>query len=107
MVPDPVPELSPDETHYLTQIAREALTNVLKHADPTAVTVTGAADGDTVHLSVQDDGEGFEKDADHGGFGLAYMRERARKIGGELTIETSEDGTTVTCSCPIDGTETS
>lgn len=106
-VPDPAPELSSEQTHYLTQIVREALTNALKHADPTAVGVTVTADRDTVHLSVQDDGEGFEKDTDHGGFGLAYMREQARMIGGELTIETSEDGTTVTCSCPSDGIETS
>ena len=81
----------------LLRICQEALTNVLKHAKATQMTVTLAFDESQVRLAVRDDGIGFDpelpirRDRDSGGFGLINMRERARLLGGELTVQ-SEPG---------------
>ena len=79
------------------RICQESLTNVVKHAQATQVTVTLAYESSSVQLIVQDDGVGFDPQA-HGtrgkesrGFGLIGMRERALLLGGELTVR-SEPG---------------
>ena len=81
----------------LLRICQEALTNVLKYANATEVTVTLAFGDSQVRLTVRDNGIGFDpelptrRDRDSGGFGLINMRERARLLGGELTVH-SEAG---------------
>jgi signal transduction histidine kinase len=70
---------------------------MVKHANATQATVTLAFDDAGVRLAVQDNGIGFDPDApgtrskESGGFGLINMRERARLLGGELTVQ-SEPG---------------
>ena len=85
----------------LYRIAQEALNNALKHARPSAVTVTVRAEDKNVVLEVIDDGQGFDSEAvsDKGGLGLVSMRERAEKLGGTLTItSTPGEGTKVRVS---------
>ena len=71
-------------------IAREALTNVRKHARAQRVTVELAAQGEELILRVLDDGVGFDADVLSVGperwphFGLAGMRERAEAVGGSI-----------------------
>jgi signal transduction histidine kinase len=73
-------------------IAQEALNNVLKHARAAQVSVRLHRNGGTVALEVADDGAGFELDAAReGGYGLCTMRERAIRLGGQLTV-TSRPG---------------
>lgn len=88
--------------------AQEALTNVLKHADATHATVAAAIDGARIVVTVEDDGVGFDPDAlDGHGFGLLGMRERARALGGSITITPrSPRGTTLVASLPADGATT-
>ncbi|MEE9198795.1 MAG: PAS domain S-box protein [Dehalococcoidia bacterium] len=75
------------------RICQEALANVVKHAKATQVNVTLAYDDPNVRLTVQDNGIGFDPEVprtpgrDAGGFGLISMRERARILGGEVTVE--------------------
>src|SRR5690606_9217362 len=80
------------------RITQEALYNALRHADARNVEVRLAArDGHAV-LEVADDGSGFDPSSvePKRGLGLASMRERARSIGGGLTIDTrAGTGTTV------------
>jgi two-component system nitrate/nitrite sensor histidine kinase NarX len=85
----------------VTRIAQEALANIHKHARAHTVRVllTRVSGGDHV-LLVEDDGVGFRplgaggKDGEH--IGLSIMRERARRIGAELRIESEpEEGTRV------------
>ena len=83
------------------RVAREALTNALRHADARNVLVRLAYDRDALRLTVQDDGRGFPSGADAGlerpgHFGLAGMRERAARIGGQLNLRSGDQGTTVT-----------
>ena len=76
----------------LLRIAREALTNALRHADARTVDVRLERDGDRLILEVADDGRGLPSDPGSGeGLGLRILRDRAAQVGGELAIE-SEPG---------------
>jgi len=88
----------------LYRITQEALNNALKHARATTVTVTIHVNRDAVTITVSDDGRGFEplSVGDRGGLGLPNMRERTRKIGGRLEVDSAPGaGTTVCISAPI------
>ena len=76
----------------LYRILQEALTNVVKHADARRVRVGLLSEDDTVRLSVQDDGHGFDvhavelPSARQRGNGIVGMRERLKLIGGALEL---------------------
>lgn len=81
------------------RVAREALTNVIRHAraDRVDVRLTCAAGG--VELTVRDDGDGSADDlawpvaqGAGSGHGIAVMRERAEALGGTLVAEPHADG---------------
>jgi signal transduction histidine kinase len=72
----------------LFAIGREALANVVKHADASEAWIRVAVDDGRVSLQVADDGCGFENSIEPPGhFGLASMRSRARELNGVLTID--------------------
>jgi signal transduction histidine kinase len=87
----------------LYRIVQEALTNVVKHAVATRVTVRLSQGEKAVTLVVQDDGKGFEEaSARDGGLGLIGMRERVALLGGRFTIESSEGaGTMLKAEVPL------
>ena len=74
------------------RIVQEALTNVLKHADPTRVTVTLAFRDSRLELEVVDDGTTAEHGAATTGHGIVGMRERVALLGGELETGQREGG---------------
>jgi len=77
----------PRETQgELLRIAQESITNAMKHAHAQRVDVALTFAPDRVSLCVTDDGVGFDPDAQHEGFGLLGMRERAERIGARLTV---------------------
>jgi signal transduction histidine kinase len=90
-------ERLPAETETaLYRIVQEALTNILKHASATRVTVRLSRDERSVSLVVQDDGRGFDPESvRQGGLGLIGMRERVALLGGRLTVESSEGAGTM------------
>ncbi len=60
-------------------------------------------EGGLLRAEVVDDGRGFDARETLGGVGTSSMRERARKIGGELKIESEPDtGTTVRFEAPVE-----
>ena len=95
----------------LYRIAQEALANVLKHAAAKAVSLVvrrelGGSSG--VHLTVEDDGRGFDNDAllqapgTGKGLGLVDIRERAALLNGSVTLESRPgSGTTVHVYIPL------
>ncbi|HDQ73352.1 MAG TPA: response regulator [Chloroflexi bacterium] len=99
----------------LYRIAQEALNNSLRHARATTVTVQidirsytgdGERQAQRVTLAIIDDGRGFDPQTviDAGGMGLTNMRERAERLGGELTIEsTPGEGTRVRVKMAVGG----
>jgi two-component system sensor histidine kinase UhpB len=91
--------LQPDEELAVYRIAQEALANVARHAQASLVEVDLRSSQDGVELKVRDDGRGFSPDhAGHnGGLGLGGMAERARLVGGELTIDSRPGAGTELC----------
>ncbi|WP_426507312.1 sensor histidine kinase [Dactylosporangium sp. McL0621] len=88
------------------RVVQEALTNVLRHADATTVTVTIATDADGTRVDVRDDGlRAPQTDGGHGntpGHGLAGMRERVAAVHGRLDTGPVEDrGWRVTAWLPV------
>lgn len=85
-------------------IAREALSNVVKHADASRVWVHVEASPGRIMVEIGDDGSGFDPAAGHPGhFGLESMRSRAAELGGVLTISsTSGAGTVVRVAAQAD-----
>jgi two-component system NarL family sensor kinase len=80
----------------LYHIAREALTNVARHAPTSSASLQIDEDDERIHMRIADDGPGFDVAAVSAGrFGLLGMRERARLLGGELQITTSPGAGTV------------
>jgi PAS domain S-box-containing protein len=94
--------LDDDVRILLFRDVRELLTNVVKHAQTKKVKVSIRKVGSEIHISVEDDGWGFDTKkvaataVRKGGFGLFSIRERLGQLGGHLEIE-SEPG----CGCKV------
>jgi two-component system, chemotaxis family, CheB/CheR fusion protein len=99
-----VPErLPPDVTTALYRVAQEALRNVAKHAGRTHVKVVLEGSEDAIKLSVRDFGEGFDLEGNaRRGLGLVSMEERARLVGGSLSMVSElGDGTSICVTVPL------
>lgn len=93
------PRLPPSIEITLYRVVQEALNNVAKHAKASCASVVLERRADLVRLIVEDDGSGMDPD-DGGGFGLLGIRERLSLVKGELTIESSDEGTAVFATIP-------
>jgi signal transduction histidine kinase len=90
-------ELDPDHTSALFRIFQEALTNIAKHAQATRVTVTLRRQRQHLTLTICDNGRGITP-ADRlkpQSFGLRGMGERARALGGTLSLSAAPGGGTM------------
>jgi signal transduction histidine kinase len=83
-------------------MGQEALTNVAKHSEAGEVILRLVATPEEVELSVEDDGRGFEpSDAQVQRYGLVGISERARLLGGTMSLESSTGvGTRVSIRVP-------
>ena len=81
-------QLPPGAQEGLFRIAQEALSNIARHARARQVRlVLGlATDRPALELRIDDDGQGFDPQAQAAGMGLANMRQRAQALGGELAV---------------------
>ena len=93
--------LSPELETTVYRLVQEALTNIVKHARASRVSVAAAIDGSELVVEVRDDGRGFDLDSRPAGFGLAGMRERVGLAGGTLSLDSGERGTRVHARLPI------
>lgn len=97
--------LQRSQAENLVQIAREAISNVVRHARATRVRVDVVYGGDRLHLRVEDNGVGFREGVPQGQ-GLRNMRERARLVGGSLAIRSQDGrGTVVEVVMPCGGND--
>jgi signal transduction histidine kinase len=86
----------PDAATMVFRIAQESLNNVRRHARATHVELQLRQDEAGCELTVTDNGIGFDIGEQFSGYGLLGMEERARALGGVLTIESAMgSGTTV------------
>lgn len=97
-------QLHPDQATTLFRIFQEALTNTLRHADATQVTVKLYNEGDRTLLEILDNGTGIEPSRIRApeSLGLRGMMERAQNLGGQASVSRNpEGGTRVRVTLPI------
>jgi signal transduction histidine kinase len=95
--------LIPEQTRLAGyRIAEEAMTNVLKHAEASRVTLSLKLANGYLTLRIKDDGTGFDAGGDHIGLGLSVMLDYAEAVGGTCRIESvSGAGTSVVALLPV------
>lgn len=97
-------ECPPLVEEQVIRIAQEASLNSVRHASPRVIRIALCYDDAALTLVVADDGRGFDaggaREAGH--YGLTSMQERARSVGGALTLVTAPGrGTEVTAVLPV------
>jgi signal transduction histidine kinase len=99
-----LPRVPPLVQYQCLRIVREAVSNAVRHGDPTGIDLRLAVSAAGLSLTVADDGRGFDvagRQTVAGHFGLRGMRERARRIGAAIEIESRPGrGTRVEVSVP-------
>lgn len=96
-------ETSSDVAIAAFRILQECLTNIMRHAHATHVQVHLRGQENRLHLTVSDNGYGFDPASRQGGsLGLLGMSERAAAVGGEIKVESVPgDGTTIVALLPL------
>ena len=87
-------KMSDSTAHAVLCIVRELCVNAVRHGGARSIQVAGAVESRSIRLSVRDDGRGFDPSKcpgpAEGHFGLQGIRERVARLGGRMTIESSE-----------------
>ena len=73
------------------RIVQEALSNAVRHASPTLITVSIDRQGEEVRVEITDDGRGLSEPS-RPGYGLVGISERVRAIGGRLGVSSKPGG---------------
>ena len=92
-------------TKQLLSITREALQNIVKHAQASQVTLELAYQKDSLHFRIHDNGKGFDRSAQPKalGIGLINIRERVKGLQGECDLQSAVgQGTTLTLRIPCE-----
>ncbi|HME02333.1 MAG TPA: GAF domain-containing sensor histidine kinase [Solirubrobacteraceae bacterium] len=92
---------APELEITIYRLVQEALTNAVKHGNAKRAVVEVQETEGAVHVSVRDDGDGFDTTSRTDGFGLLGMRERVEMVGGSLQLRSGSDGTTVGAVLPV------
>jgi len=104
-VPDQLPgtPIPPELRHNVFLVAKEAINNVVKHAQASSVWLRLQIEPERFTLEIQDDGRGLSAEAERKGRnGLRNMRQRMEEVGGAFTIGPGPTtGTTVRLSVPL------
>lgn len=90
-----------DLADAVLHIIKEATSNALRHSESPVVRVLVTGGFNNLSVSVIDHGRGFDVDGDHRGMGLSNLKQRAAEVGGDLAVQSSGSGTTVTLVLPI------
>lgn len=98
--------LSPDEETTIYRIVQEALTNIVKHAGASRVSVVAGLSDSNLVVIVEDNGKGFDIEklpaGDDTRLGIFGMEERAGFVGGKVTFESIPgEGTTLFLDLPV------
>lgn len=99
----PDPPLDSGRALHLYRIAREAISNVIRHAQAQRLRVRVRAARGELRLELTDDGSGAAVGALAGGSGMKNMRDRAGELDGRIAwTPGTEGGTKVLLSMPLD-----
>ncbi len=80
--------IAPYRADHVVAILNEALSNVLRHAKASKITIRADQNDGWLNLRIQDNGVGLPRKYE-AGYGLRNMRDRARLLSGELTVEST------------------
>ena len=97
-------DLPPQMEQEIYQIAIESLNNSLKHAEASEVSVEIHKESGMIYLEIKDNGLGFDQTTPQttGGMGMDSMRERARILGGKLSVSSIPGkGTRIQLEAPL------
>ena len=103
--PERTPPFDPEDFESVCLIAREAISNAMRHASASQVTIRAWQDHHNFQMVIRDDGRGFSPSSlpNQNGLGLRNIRERVRMHGGILAINSAPgQGTAITVTIPID-----
>jgi signal transduction histidine kinase len=84
----------------LYRCAQECISNIIRHSGATQATISLAAEGGRILLTVTDNGHGFDTSARNSGIGLRAIGENAASMGGSSSITSSPNGTKIRVSLP-------
>lgn len=94
-------ELNGVQRRQLVLLIKEALHNILKHSKANVCTIEISQSSNVLKFIILDDGVGFDIDSYSSGYGLKSMKERARKMSGQVEFQSSkENGTRTIVSIP-------
>jgi len=92
-----MPHHGADAILNIYRISQEAASNSIRHGGATKIEISLRRRGPLVELSLKDNGSGYSKPGDGAGIGMEIMRNRARMLGGELSVSSSPgQGVTLT-----------
>jgi two-component system NarL family sensor kinase len=83
------------------RIVQECLTNIHRHSGSSSASIAISTNRSKVTLEIRDQGKGIPMPL-RAGVGIQGMNERVRQLGGELQIQSGQDGTRVTATFPIE-----
>ena len=91
-----------DHCRDVISIAKEAISNSLRHAKARRRTITFHRHRSTLRLEITDNGRGFQPSRSRKGLGLSNMRTRAKKLGARLKIDSAPgQGTRIIMDLPV------
>ncbi len=111
-VPENLERLAPEVEIAAFRAVQECLANVHRHSGSASCSIRVTRTDEQLHLEIRDQGRGIPQDKlsnlmNTGGVGLRGMRERFRKLGGSLSVESNEHGTTIKARVPVHPRESS
>ena len=91
-IPEDFGRLTPDEETTVYRIVQQALSNVHRHSGSKVAAINVHREGERVLVEIEDSGEGMSREDDRNvndGVGIASMRERVKRHGGSMDIEST------------------
>ena len=85
---------------HVYRILQEAINNAIKHANASLISIKLSEETAHISLQIKDNGQGFDASGNSYGNGLKSMQNRAKDMGGELSIVSAESGTTIQLKIP-------
>lgn len=102
LIYDPLPKLTNNMTHQLYRCIQEVLTNVLKHAKATQITISLKTTPKNLTLTIKDNGIGFDPETVTPGLGTQNIKARVTSIDGNYQIRSQKGHSTcITIQIPL------
>lgn len=106
-LPDDLGSVSRDVETSVFRIIQESLTNIQRHAGSATASVSVQRDGDRLRIEISDQGRGLPAAVRNdlnallaSGVGIAGIKERLHEAGGEMTLHSTDAGTTLRATLP-------